>query len=245
MRVKAIRTPIIRVGDDLLRILDEAIQELRENSVLAVTSKIVALCEGNVATKTETTHDELVEREADMILVGPKSYGKVLTLKNGLLIPDAGVDESNIETDFVLWPKNPQKTTNMIRKYLRKKFDLKNLGVIITDSRVLPLSWGEVGNSLAYSGFKALNDYVGTADLFGRQFEIQKTNVAVGLAASAVLIMGEGTEQTPLAIIDELENVVFCYNDPTEEELANLRISIEDDLFGPILRTAKWRPGKK
>src|SRR6266508_2193439 len=69
----------------------------------------------------------------------------------------------------------------------------------ITDSKTAPLRVGVTGVTLAYSGFQALNDYVGTKDLFGRAWRMIKVNVVDALATAAVLVMGEGSEQTPLA----------------------------------------------
>ena len=62
---------------------------------------------------------------------------------------------------------------------------------------------------LAYSGFRALNDYVGRPDLFGRPFTVSQADVAGGLAAATVLQMGEGAEQTPIAVLTELPFVQF------------------------------------
>jgi F420-0:gamma-glutamyl ligase len=68
-----------------------------------------------------------------------------------------------------------------------------------------------------------------------------KVNVMDALAASAVLVMGEGSERTPLAVIDELPFVSFRADSPTESELARLRIAPEDDLYAPLLQGVAWR----
>ena len=72
------------------------------------------------------------------------------------------------------------------------------------------------------------------------------TKVAVvdGLAASAVLVMGEGREQTPIAVINNVPFVKFQNRNPTEQELNELQIAIEDDVYAPLLKSVDWRKGK-
>jgi F420-0:gamma-glutamyl ligase len=55
--------------------------------------------------------------------------------------------------------------------------------------------------------------------------------------------MGEADEQTPMAVIEDVPFVTFQERDPTGEELAALRISLEDDLYAPLLTRAPWRQG--
>jgi F420-0:gamma-glutamyl ligase len=69
---------------------------------------------------------------------------------------------------------------------------------------------------------------------------VTKANVMDGLASASVLIMGEGNEQTPMAIITDINFVEFCDNNPSQEELDDLNIKLEDDLYYPILKNAGW-----
>jgi F420-0:gamma-glutamyl ligase len=116
--------------------------------------------------------------------------------------------------------------------------------VIITDSTTAPLRVGVVGIALAHSGFLALHDYIGTPDLFGRPLRMTKANVAEALAAAAVVVMGEGSEQTPLAQLTDLPFVTFQDADPSATELAAMRIAPEDDLYGPLIEAAPWCRGQ-
>ena len=215
-----------------------------EDSVLAVTSKIISLCEGRVIKIGEVDKDELIKREAEFFLPRKLSRYKIIfAIKNGILAPSAGIDESNADGYYVLWPRDPQKTANEIRKYLKKKFRLKKVGVIITDSKTTPLRWGTSGVAIAHSGFAALKDYIGTSDVFGRKLKMTKANIMDALAATAVLVMGEGAEQTPLAIIEDLPFVKFKSSDPSKSELRDLKIELDDDLYAPMLKAVKWRKG--
>lgn len=246
MRVRAIQTKKITSRDrDLYTILDRYLSTLEERSVLAVTSKIVAICQGRMVEIERADKQALIAREADYYLPpGTSRYGASLTIKGNLLTPMAGIDESNGDGYYVLWPRAPQETANEIRAYLRDRFSCREVGVLLTDSRTTPLRWGVTGVALAHSGFLALNDYIGRGDLFGRPLRMTKVHVADGLAAAAVLVMGEGDEQTPLAVIDDLPFVAFQERDPTPEELEQLHIRMEDDLYGPLLAAVEWQKGR-
>lgn len=247
MIVRAVKTEVIHPSQGtLLEILDESLAELNENSVVTITSKIVSLCEGRVVPADETQKDELIRQESDYYMTKDNKYGFNFTLRNNTLIPMSGIDESNGDGSYILWPKDPQRTANEVRRYLKERFQLKKVGVIITDSTCMPMRWGTVGIALAYSGFMATNNYIGEKDLFGRPFKVSRSGIASGLASAAVLAMGEGTEQTPIAIIEDVPFVKFQDHDPTQDELEIFHISNkDDDLFAPFLNAVKWLPGKK
>ena len=70
--------------------------------------------------------------------------------------------------------------------------------------------------------------------------KLSKVNVVDALATAAVLQMGESNEQTPLAIITDVPFVQFQNRNPTEQELQALPISIEDDVYAPLLQSTAW-----
>jgi putative folate metabolism gamma-glutamate ligase len=247
MKVKAIKTRKIRPGSiDLITLLDESIKNLEECSVLAVTSKVISLCENNVILIDAVDKEKIIIDEADLYLSPSASkYGQHFTIANNTLILAAGIDESNGDNNYVLWPKDAQKTANTIRLYLKKRFDINRVGVIVTDSVSHPLRRGTNGIMLAYSGFRALNNYIGKPDLFGREFTVSQADVAGGLAAAAVLQMGEGTEQTPFAVITDIDFVTFQDRNPTKKELAEVILNPQNDLFAPFLTSVAWHKGKR
>ena len=245
MRITAHRTSVISASSEtLIQILISNLPSIGEGSVLAITSKIVALSEGRTLPIEDIDKAALIKQESDFYLPAQTSkYGITLTIKNGILIPTAGIDKSNALNQYVLWPSNSQEAANKVRECLVEKFGLQNIGVIITDSKTSPLRWGTTGIALAHSGFLALNDYVGKLDLFGRPLKITRANVMDMLAVSAVGVMGEGDEQTPLAVIEDLPFVTFQQRNPSAEELERMQINLEDDLYAPILQSANWQKG--
>lgn len=247
MNAKAYKTKKVTAGDNLFTILDETLPKLTENSVVAVTSKIVGICEGRLV-KAESPEQKfkLAEDEAEYYLPPEENqYGIMLSINHNLLVASAGIDASNSDGYFSLWPKDPQKSVNDIREYLVKKHNLKHLGVILTDSKLSPLRWGVTGYAITHSGFKALYSYIGKEDLFGRVMHAEQTNVIDSLSSASVLVMGEGAEQTPLAVISEVPFIEFQDRNPNEEELQALRIDIKDDVYASMLSAVSWRKGRK
>jgi F420-0:gamma-glutamyl ligase len=245
MIVHAIKTRLVTPSScTLFELLDENLAELSEKSVVAIAAKVVSMCEGRVVPLEGTDKDELVAQEAELYVPSNMNrYGVTLAVARGRLVASAGVDESNGGDNYVLWPSDPQANANAVRAYLHKRFGLREVGVIITDSLTPPLQWGTTGIALAHSGFEPLHGYVGKPDLFGRAFDYHKNNIANGLAAAAVVVGGEGAEQTPVVVLSELEFVNFTNHDPTTKELAALNIEPEDDLYALMLKGMPWRAG--
>ena len=248
MKIFSIKTHKIRPGgkQNLFEILDKYLKTIRERSIVVITSKIVSICQGRVVKIEKADKKELIRQEAEYFLPPEESkYNITLTMKGNLLLPTAGVDESNGAGYFILWPENPQETANQVRKYLGNRFSVKKVGVIITDSKTTPLRRGTTGVAIAHSGFAALNNYIGKRDIFGRKLKVTKANVLDALAVSAVLVMGEGAEQTPMAVIEDIPFVRFQNRNPSKKELKDFRINMEDDLYGPLLKSIKWQKGGK
>lgn len=243
MQVHAVRTPqIVQAGDDLKEILRGSIDSLPERSVVAITSKIVSLAQGRVVSTQSIAKHDLIRQEADLYTEPTSSkYDIMLTVTQGQLCVNAGIDESNAREGYVLWPENPQRVANEVWAFLREVYGVQELGVIITDSRTQPLYWGVIGATLAHCGFKALNTLIGTPDLYGREMRMTQESVYQALAVAAVFEMGEGAQQTPIAVVNDIRSITFQDRPPTEAELAALHIELEDDVYAPILMKAEWK----
>lgn len=227
MIVKAIKTSIFKEGDNLQVFIVRHIPRPKEKSVVVVTSKIAALSEGRTAAKkSEKEKEKLIRKESDFALETKYCW---LTIKDGVVMASAGIDESNANGKLILLPKDSFKTAAAIRKFLITRCKVKNLGVLITDSRTIPLRAGIVGMALGYAGFKGVKDYRKKKDIFGRPFHFSRTDIADSLAAAAVLVMGEGKEQQPLAIIENAP-IEFC----EKVSRNDLQIDPKDDMYRPL-----------
>lgn len=245
MQVTPIKTHIIKPNEDLFGILDTYLVGLKEESVVAISSSVVAICEGRVIPLNQIDKDSLIEQESQLYL--PRSsnpYNVSLTITHNMLAASAGIDESNSNGNYVLWPENPQASVNAIRHHLQEKFGLKHIGVILTDSKTTPMRWGVTGIALAYSGFVGVKSLIGKPDLFGHPLEYTTVSVRDSLATAASLEMGESNDSMPLAVITDSRVVEFVDHDPTEEELVKIRITLEEDLYGEFLKNAPWKKGK-
>ena len=63
-------------------------------------------------------------------------------------------------------------------------------------------------------------------------------------APNAILEMGEGNEQTPLSIIQEVPFIKFKDSPPSKEEISEMRISLDDDIYSALLKSVKWEKGQ-
>jgi putative folate metabolism gamma-glutamate ligase len=244
MQVRSIKTHRILSGESLKAILDKYLPRLAERSVVVVTSKIVSLCQNRVIAKNKVPDKKvLVQKEADAYLDEDEShqrYGIYLTLKNKILIPTAGIDESNANDAYILYPKDIPQTVNQIWDYLRERDGLTELGVVLSDSHTTPLRRGVTGIGLGWCGFFPLHNYIGQPDLFNKTLRVTMSNLLDGIASAAVLVMGEGNEQTPLCVMEGFSKMQFQDRPPTAEELALITIEPDQDIYEPILKHCKW-----
>lgn len=244
MKIIPIKTCRVTSGShSLTKLIETYVDNIEEGSILAITSKVVSLCERRTIPFGKAEKETLVQQYSHLYTQNTNAYGFHFTITRNTLIPAAGIDESNSGGNYVLWPDDPQKTANEIREFLIRKFSVEKCGVILTDSTCSPLRRGTSGICLAYSGFDALNDYIGEQDLFGRPFAVSQANIASGLASSAVLVMGEGREQTPICLLSDLPFVNFQQRNPNLKELKNQYIALEKDIFAPFLTAVKWERG--
>jgi coenzyme F420-0:L-glutamate ligase len=237
MQITPIKTKIFKENEDLLEFILKYVKRIPENSVLVVTSKIVALSEGRTVEYKNTKEKisqkiKLIKQESDFAI---KTKLVWLTIRNGMVMANAGIDESNAKGKLILLPKDSFKSADLVRKKLKKIFKIKKLGVLITDSRSFPLRAGVVGVATGYAGFKGIRYYRGKPDIFGRILEFSRTDIADSLATSAVLCMGEGKEKQPLALITDTP-IEFTEKINKKELLINPKEDLYLPLFGSILK---------
>jgi len=233
MQVLPIKTRVFKENEDLFSFILKYVKKIPENSILVITSKIVALAEGRtVEYKNQLQKTKLIKQESDFALKTKLTW---LTIKDGMVMSSAGIDESNAKGKLILLPKDSFGSADLIRKKLKKIFKVKKLGVLITDSRIFPLRAGIIGVTLGYAGFKGIRDYRGLKDIFDRVLKMSRTGVADSLATTAVLCMGEGKEQQPLALITDAP-VEFIEKVNKKELLINIKDDLYLPLFGSILK---------
>lgn len=219
--VYGLATPLIRAGDDIAAHILAAAQRsecrgLQTADVVVVAESAVATAEGRVAVLDELRPSaeafrlarnyqmdprlvEVVLRESDRIVGGIPGF--LLCMKNGTLLPNAGIDASNTPSGSVtLLPVDPDASAARIRAGIAERSGA-DVGVIIADSRTHAMRLGCSGVAIGCSGIPSVVDERGKPDLFGRELEVTKRAVADCIASAAELVMGEAGECVPAAVV--------------------------------------------
>lgn len=212
--------------DDLWSVLDESLPTLLEGDVVLISSKAVAIHQGRCLVAADYSKDELVKKAADFII--QRDYSSApLTITNHAFLGAAGIDESNGNGYFILLPENIFEFAKEAHTYLGKKFNLNNLGVVITDSHSGPFRYGATGISLAWWGIEPMEDHRGRTDLFGREIKYERSNLVDGLSAGAVVVSGEVDECIPVVIARNVPRLVFTDKETRDQ----LLVPYKEDLF--------------
>ena len=220
MELYGIKTPVIKPGDNIVEILVKSMEEidfeLQDGDVIVLAESAVATAENRIINlkdikpskkaidlgkqySIDPREMEVILQESDKIIGGVPGF--VLTLKNGFLSPNAGIDTSNApEGHVILLPENSDKSARELRKKLEKRYNC-NIAVIIGDSRTQPLRWGCVGVAIGCSGIDAVEDIRGNKDLYGKPLEVTRKAVADNIVSAAEIIMGEANESVPVVIV--------------------------------------------
>jgi len=239
--------------DEIWDILDNL--EICDGDIVFITSKILAIHQGrctplvtsdelrvtdgnktvaeeNLARERRQQKIELVKSEAQAWYEYKNrgGFGCCLTITDNILIPNAGIDESNANGHLILWPKNVDALCREIRAYLCKKHGLKRLGVVSTDSHTTPLRWGVTGITTGFCGIEPLRDLRGQPDIFGRKIQTVRVNQIDPLTSLAVLLMGETNETTPIVVLRGYQNIKFN----TKSSMRDFALSPEEDIYGPL-----------
>ncbi|MGP8320333.1 MAG: coenzyme F420-0:L-glutamate ligase [Methanosarcinaceae archaeon] len=220
MQMYGIRTALIKPGDDIVEIISEALESagiqpmdgdilvLAESAVATAEERVVQLCNVNPGSKArdfakkyelDAREMELILQECDEIFGGVP--GAALTITNGTLSPNAGIDGSNAPDGcVVLLPKDAQKSAALIRAGIEKRYSCR-VGIIIGDSRTQPLRLGCVGIALGTSGIRPVEDSRGSCDLFGKMLHVTQKAVADNLVSASQVLMGEADERVPCVLV--------------------------------------------
>jgi coenzyme F420-0:L-glutamate ligase len=216
LEILAISIPVKTGKFDLYQSFRISGFEFKENDILVVSSKYISMSEGSllkidrikcskkakILGAAHHINEKIVEltlREADYIFKGVPGF--LLSIKDDILAPNAGIDRSNVPSGYVvIYPRLPFKTADNLRRRFLIDMGL-NVGIVISDSRLMPGRIGTIGVALANAGFEPTEDERGNIDLFGRVLRVSFRAVADTLATMAVAVMGEGNESIPAAVI--------------------------------------------
>ena len=218
--------------DEIWDVLDN-LPPLQEKDILFITSKIMAIHQGRCVPCARTDKRDLIQREASYYLPYRHALGfnVNLTITNNILIAAAGIDASNADNHYILWPQDVDELCREIREFLCKKNKNHDLGVISTDSHTTPLRYGVTGITIGLAGVEPVRDFRGKKDLFGRELLMTQVNEVDALSAMAVLLMGESDEATPIVLLRGYDKIKFN----ADASMKDFKIPPEADLYRPLL----------
>ena len=245
MQCIPIKTKLLQAPqDDLWVAITQSGLSLSDKDILVIASKVVAIDEGRCVPREGTDREELTKKEAEWYVARDQVPGRAVAhaLINGQLAAFAGIDP--LGDWYVLWPEDPMKSADRLCQKLKQHYGLSELGVIISDSKSTPLRRGVIGGAIAWAGFNPLFDNRKRLDLTGRPSGGSQINVADAVAAAAVLVMGEGTEQTPLVVVRSAP-YAFAENIAKSEKGTSYVVPRENDIFAPFFNTDVWQKGDK
>jgi coenzyme F420-0:L-glutamate ligase / coenzyme F420-1:gamma-L-glutamate ligase len=217
--------PRVKPGDDLPALLIESIERAgvrpAAGDIVVVAQKIVSKAEGRVfdvarvepsararelagITGKDPRLLELVLSESTEVLRAKKNV-IVVAHRLGLVMANAGIDQSNVEADgmaepALLLPVDPDASAVRLKAMLDARFGVP-LGVVISDSIGRAWRLGTTGTAIGAAGVPSLIDQRGETDMNGRVLMVTETAFADSVATAAVLVMGEAAEGTPAALV--------------------------------------------
>jgi coenzyme F420-0:L-glutamate ligase/coenzyme F420-1:gamma-L-glutamate ligase len=216
MEIYPIKIPKKDEGFDLFGTIVESEFQFQTGDIIVISSKFVSMGESSLidlknveVTKRARTlasrfkMDEKIAQvtlqESDYVVSGVPGF--LLTINDGMIAPNAGIDKSNCpKGKIVLYPKDSFKTARELRKKFLKKYGIK-VGIVISDSRLMPTRIGCTGIAVGVSGFNPVEDQRGKRDLYGRKLKVTFKATADCLATIAVFMMGESNESIPVVVI--------------------------------------------
>ena len=142
----------------------------------------------------------------------------IVETRHGIVLANAGADMSNVEHDeeddrLLLLPEDPDASADRLRAALAAHASggggsgdsdgggSPRIGVIVADSVGRAWREGTVGLAIGVSGLPARLDRRGEPDLFGRPLHVTEVGVADSIASAASIVMGEGAEGRPAALV--------------------------------------------
>ncbi|MDV0442844.1 coenzyme F420-0:L-glutamate ligase [Methanorbis rubei] len=219
--VYGISTGLLQSGDDIVgRVLTAlsatGAHEIADNDILLFAESPLSTTEGRNIRLADVVPGQEAETlgkkysldprlaqvvidESDRILGGIPGF--LLASRGNLVLPNAGVDESNAPDGWVTrLPEDADASAARIRKEIRERTG-KEVAVIIIDSRTHAMRLGVSGVAIGCSGILPITDERGKPDLFGHELQVTRRAIADSLASTAELLMGEANEGVPVVLV--------------------------------------------
>ena len=240
--------PLVKAGDNLAKMIIETTKKERvpinNRDIIVVAQKVVSKAEGRTTQLRNVKPSERAEeiakitlrdrRLVELVLEEMKRIVKasreilIVEDKRGLVCINSGIDKSNVpgEDSYTLLPEDPDRSAEKIRLQI-KELTGKRVAVIICDTYSRPFRRGQVEFAIGIAGINPFKDYRGQRDLFDYVLKVKNVAIADEIASAAELVMGQGDEGIPVAIVKNVQRAELDGTFSAED----LNISEEEDLF--------------
>ena len=233
-----------RLGELIVRAIDEDRWELGEGDVVVVAQKAVSKAEGRVRDLrdvepgdearglAERLHKdprlvELVLRESREVIRAERDV-LIVETTGGWICANAGIDASNVpgpET-VTLLPQDPDASARGIRNEIGAAAGVRP-AVVVSDSFGRPWRLGQADVAIGCAGIAPLDDWRGRSDREGR--ELAATVVALADEAAAAADLARGKDSgVPVCVLRGLGGFVTADDGPGARSLQRPR---HQDLF--------------
>lgn len=243
-----IKTKKLEKGDNLKDIILENIPlKPKDKDIIVIASKPILITLGYTISLNNITIEKNGYKLAQIYDVHPGVVQLVLKYSNniyggvkgfllaeidGVFLPNAGIDMKNVGEDKVTLP--PIRLSIFAKEIYDSIYRIYGVkvGVIISDSTVFPLRKGTRAVALYTYGFEPIKNYVNKEDLYKRKIKFTKMSLADEIASASHLVLGEGDEGIPAALIRGVN--IFMKEEDTSSKL---KIKKEECLYKELYKT--------
>lgn len=235
--------PMVEPGDDVVTMilagLDSMGEVLQDGDVIVIAQKIISKSENcyvnlnDVEPSAEALElGQEIDKDARKVQLILDESREIVRKRMGVLIVEnrlgfvhasAGIDQSNIKNEHgededlcLLLPEDPDASARQIVDAVAEQLGI-HIGVVINDSIGRAWRIGQVGHAIGVAGFTALEDYIGSRDIYGHEMEVSQVAAADEIAAGASLLMGPTDQMTPVVIVRG-----YAPKDPEDDELRGI-----------------------
>jgi len=240
--------PLVKAGDNIAKMIVETARKekvsINDEDVVVVAQKVVSKAEGRITQLRSVKPSERAEeiakttsrdrRLVELVLKEMKRIVKasreilIVEDKRGLVCINSGIDKSNVpgEDSYTLLPEEPDKSAEKIKSQIMELTG-KKVAVIICDTYSRPFRRGQVEFAIGIAGINPFKDYRGQRDLFDYVLKVKNVAIADEIACAAELVIGQGDEGIPVAIVKNVQRAELDGTFSAED----LNISKKEDLF--------------
>lgn len=215
---------------------------LHDGDIVLLAHKIVSKAEGRMLNLEDITPSpqalqyakengkdprlvQVIMDESSEVLTHGANLPMICRHRLGFICANAAVDCSNAKLNHcIALPWDADASAERIRSELETSLGIR-IGVVICDTHGRPFRNGACGVAVGSSGVMMAKSYVGQPDRVNRIMRSSVEAVGDELASAATIIMGQGDEGRPIAVIRGLSSLLG------KGSAQDLVRSVERDIF--------------